>query len=355
MPFVDCFVFRYRSALVLAIAIHSLVFSCPSKAVAQQAAGVVALSEPIPDSELLAIEAEAPIASSAFPRKHGRVVDGAQSPFGSADWSASVDGLFLLRDANDFTLGGVASGFPVVPIELEHGAEPGLRAAIAARVGPVGAIEFRMLNMADWSAESRIDEIRAGDGLPDQIGASHRFEAFLRSYEINWLSLYAGPRFEALIAAGIRVVEQGDAFDSLFQQSGGPLSEAVTARADNQMVGAHLSLGSRYARQRLAWSYRVGAALLHNDVTQRGPSYTSGLQIDGVDDPRFFERDTFASFQADLDTMFEYQLTENIIGRFGYHTLFFSDVVQAASQDGRAAEAEDIAFHGIYLGILARL
>lgn len=355
MPLNDCSVCRSRLAWITAIAIHSLVLVCPPKATAQQETGVVASGEPNSHSELRQVGAESPVASSAFPRKDARLEDDAQSPFGSADWLASIDGLFIVRDAEDFTLAGVASGYPMVPIRLEHGAEPSLRAAIAARVGPVGAIEFRMLNAPEWSAESRIDEVRAGDGLPDQIGASHRFEAFLRSYELNWLSLHAGPRFEAVVAAGIRVVKQGDAFQSLFQESGGSFKEAVTAYADNQMVGAHLTLGSRYARQRLAWSYRVGAALLHNDATQSGPSYTSGLQIDGVNGPTFFERDTFASLQADLDTTLEYHLTENIIGRFGYHGIFFSDVVQAASQNGRATEAEEIAFHGIYLGILARL
>ena len=212
---------------------------------------------------------------------------------------ASTDLLFLGRDVDNFRLVGTDGGTQFFEESISKGFEPGIRASTGLRLWGKGFIEARHASTGGWDARGDFQPL---PGDPGAIAAQATFEADYHSTDINLVA--EDPiHHEYQLLIGLRLIEHGDAFTALLNNSEvPPISESYSGRADNSMFGIHAGFRTGWFYRRSVWSLSLIGGVLNNQISQTGPRYDPALVLDGDADPQFSVEDDEVSVFADLES-----------------------------------------------------
>jgi hypothetical protein len=277
-----------------------------------------------------------------------------------ASWTLllSVDALFLSRDASEFQM-RLFDGVNSVQTEsVGHGLTPGIRASGIVNLTGRTFTEFTYIGAHQWDATGSSTDLLTGSD--DLLSSTQTFEATLNDYQVNVVHRRPGQSWGLLW--GFRYSEHEDDYSlSLDGQFAGPPTTPrnplnLTGTARNRLMGLQLGADHVWNCGALQLFGRFKAGALHNETEQTGASYPSVVSLDGNPSsiPRFTSDGEEVSFVGDVECSIRYAMTQSASIRFGYQGLAFSDLVTSASQNGNAADAESIYYHGIFAGLEIR-
>jgi hypothetical protein len=107
-------------------------------------------------------------------------------------------------------------------------------------------------------------------------------------------------------------------------------------------AGVGLDLGGGSTLLHLGGKLR----LMNNRIRQSGPEFDNAIVIDGNPETRFDNESNEFAWLGELEVTPTHHVSRNIAFRLGYQGLFLDNVAQAATQNGRQSEPEQISFHG---------
>lgn len=268
-----------------------------------------------------------------------------RSPF-----SIGVDAIWLTHSGSAFRseILDPNSNATVIAQDLEHG----LPVAPRLRLGVLLFEDFRSevsyFGTSDWGSTARVQNVAP---LPD-LSADIAYDAELHNFEFNFFSGQSEVDSHWMI--GLRYLSYRDSFEEAYQlETGfGPMIEEV-ARGDakNEAFGPQVGGGIDFGGGSTFLHLGSKLGFMNNRIRQRGPGYQNALVIDGTPETSFQSKTDEFAWLAELELTLNHYVTDHVSFRVGYQGLFLDNVAQSATQNGRQADAAQISFHGVVLGM----
>jgi hypothetical protein len=262
---------------------------------------------------------------------------------------AGVDAVWLSHGGGDFRseILDPANGTIRVAQDLTSGLTVAPRIRLGSALLDTVRMEFIYFQSGDWDSTAEI----AGTAAVPELNATVDYSADVRSFEWNFI----GPQsvIDTQWLLGLRYLRYRDSFLERYQWQpavGPVINEAAAGSAENEAFGpqAGIGLNIEIGRNMLSFGSKLG--LLNNRIHQTGPSYNNAIVIDGVPETTFQSNVDELLWMGDIEVGLTRYVTPHFALRIGYQGMFLDQVVQASSQNGRQAAAENLWFHGLALG-----